>query len=29
MAMHETGIAMPTMFKEMGTGGLGVTMVDC
>jgi len=29
MAMLETGKALPTPFKEMGTGGLGVTMVDC
>ena len=29
MAMLETGKALPTQFKEMGTGGLGVTMVDC
>jgi len=29
MAMYETGIALPARFKEMGTGGLGVTMVDC
>lgn len=28
-AMLETGKALPTPFKEMGTGGLGVTMVDC
>jgi len=27
--MLETGKALPTPFKEMGTGGLGVTMVDC
>ena len=29
MAMYETGMALPARFKEMGTGGLGVTMVDC
>ncbi|MFZ4789344.1 MAG: L-serine ammonia-lyase [Candidatus Competibacteraceae bacterium] len=29
LAMLETGKALPTPFKEMGTGGLGVTMVDC
>jgi L-serine dehydratase len=29
MAMLETGKALPASFKEMGTGGLGVTMVDC
>jgi L-serine dehydratase len=29
MAMYETGMALPAPFKEMGTGGLGVTMVDC
>jgi len=29
MAMLETGKALPTPFKEMGTGGLGITMVDC
>ena len=29
MAMLETGRALPTPFKEMGTGGLGITMVDC
>ncbi|MDH5769232.1 MAG: L-serine ammonia-lyase, iron-sulfur-dependent, subunit alpha, partial [Nitrospirota bacterium] len=29
MAMYETGTALPARFKEMGTGGLGVTMVDC
>jgi len=29
MAMLETGKAMPAQFKEMGTGGLGVSMVDC
>lgn len=29
MAMYETGMAMPAPFKEMGTGGLGVSMVDC
>jgi L-serine dehydratase len=29
MAMLETGKALPAPFKEMGTGGLGVTMVDC
>ncbi len=28
-AMLETGKALPQPFKEMGTGGLGVTMVDC
>ena len=28
-AMLETGKALPTQFREMGTGGLGVTMVDC
>lgn len=29
MAMLETGKALPAPFKEMGTGGLGVTMIDC
>jgi L-serine dehydratase len=29
MAMWETGKALPAPFKEMGTGGLAVTMVDC
>ena len=29
LAMLETGKALPQPFKEMGTGGLGVTMVDC
>jgi len=29
MAMLETGKALPAPFKEMGTGGLGITMVDC
>lgn len=29
MAMLETGKALPTPFKEMGTGGLGISMVDC
>jgi L-serine dehydratase len=29
MAMLETGRALPAQFREMGTGGLGVTMVDC
>ncbi len=29
MAMLETGKALPPQFREMGTGGLGVTMVDC
>jgi L-serine dehydratase len=28
-AMLETGKALPQPFKEMGTAGLGVTMVDC
>lgn len=28
-AMLETGKALPPQFREMGTGGLGVTMVDC
>ena len=28
-AMLETGKALPQAFKEMGTGGLGITMVDC
>lgn len=28
-AMLETGKALPSPFKEMGTGGLGVSMVDC
>ncbi len=28
-AMLETGRALPQPFKEMGTGGLGVSMVDC
>lgn len=29
MAMLETGKALPQAYREMGTGGLGVTMVDC
>lgn len=29
MAMLQTGKALPQPFKEMGTGGLGMTMVDC
>lgn len=29
MAMLQTGKALPQAFKEMGTGGLGMTMVDC
>ena len=29
LAMLETGKALPPQFREMGTGGLGVTMVDC
>jgi len=29
LAMYETGMALPAPFKEMGTGGLGRTMVDC
>ena len=28
-AMLETGRALPQPFKEMGTGGLGVSMVNC
>ncbi len=28
-AMLETGKALPQDYREMGTGGLGVTMVDC
>lgn len=28
-AMLETGKALPQPFKEMGTGGLGISMVDC
>ncbi len=28
-AMLETGRALPQAYREMGTGGLGVTMVDC
>ncbi len=28
-AMLETGKALPASFKEMGTAGLGVSMVDC
>ncbi len=28
-AMLETGKALPSSFREMGTGGLGVTMIDC
>jgi len=28
-AMIETGRALPQPFKEMGTGGLGVSMVNC
>ncbi len=28
-AMLETGKALPAPFKEMGTAGLGVSMVDC
>jgi L-serine dehydratase len=28
-AMLETGKALPPQFREMGTAGLGVTMVDC
>lgn len=28
-AMYETGMALQAPFKEMGTGGLGVAMVDC
>ena len=28
-AMLETGKALPQAYREMGTGGLGVTMVDC
>jgi L-serine dehydratase len=28
-AMLETGRALPPQFRELGTGGLGVTMVDC
>jgi L-serine dehydratase len=29
MAMLQTGKALPAPFKEMGTAGLGMTMVDC
>lgn len=29
MAMLETGKGLPAPFKEMGTGGLGVTMINC
>ncbi|MCX8021542.1 MAG: L-serine ammonia-lyase [Syntrophorhabdaceae bacterium] len=29
IAMYETGMAMSPRFKETGTGGLAVTMVDC
>lgn len=29
MAMLQTGKALPAAFKEMGTAGLGMTMVDC
>ncbi|WP_320172086.1 L-serine ammonia-lyase [Maridesulfovibrio sp.] len=29
MAMLQTGRALPQPFKEMGTAGLGMTMVDC
>lgn len=29
LAMLETGRALPAPFKEMGTAGLGVTMVNC
>ncbi len=29
MAMLQTGKALPQPFKEMGTAGLGMTMVDC
>ncbi len=29
MAMLQTGRALPAPFKEMGTAGLGMTMVDC
>jgi L-serine dehydratase len=28
-AMLETGKALPPQFREMGTGGLGVSMMDC
>ncbi|MCX7635882.1 MAG: L-serine ammonia-lyase, iron-sulfur-dependent, subunit alpha, partial [Syntrophales bacterium] len=28
-AMYETGRAMSSQFKETGTGGLAVTLVDC
>lgn len=28
-AMPETGEALPQAFKETGTGGLAVSMVDC
>ncbi len=28
-AMLETGKALPPQFREMGTGGLGVSMIDC
>ena len=29
LAMLETGRALPAPFKEMGTAGLGATMVNC
>jgi L-serine dehydratase len=29
MAMLQTGKALPPAFREMGTAGLGMTMVDC
>nr|WP_295442219.1 L-serine ammonia-lyase, iron-sulfur-dependent, subunit alpha [uncultured Thiodictyon sp.] len=28
-AMADAGRAMPARLREMGTGGLGVTMVEC
>jgi len=28
-AMLETGKALPPQFRELGTAGLGVSMVDC
>ncbi|AUB83157.1 hypothetical protein THSYN_20905 [Candidatus Thiodictyon syntrophicum] len=28
-AMAEAGRAMPARLREMGTGGLGVTLVEC
>jgi L-serine dehydratase len=29
MAMLQTGKALPPQFREMGTAGLGMTMVNC